>query len=227
MGYDEIEENLIQKDESEEDHEQSEETVVEDPDVKWFTIHVYSGSEKKVELMISDMIRENTEMGKNINEVYTPIKKSSKVVRSRKSVVKRDGKSVVKSDSKSVMKRVVKPKNLYPGYIFIRMKPEKEVISRISDLPNVISFLGGKNPIPLKGIEEDELKQLREEGDKIGKLNVPFAVNDSVKIVSGPFSDFIGVVENVNEEKQRLKVIVTIFGRSTPVEVDFIDAQPV
>lgn len=182
---------------------------IEDSEIKWFTIHVYSGSEKKVEKMISEL-RENADLGKFIYEIYIPIKKSSKVVRSSKSA-----------------KRVVKPKNLYPGYIFIKMKPDKEVINKITDLPNVISFLGGKNPIPLKSLEEGELKQLREEGDKIVKLTAPFAVNDSVKIVSGPFSDFIGVVENVNEEKQRLKIVVTVFGRSTPVEVDFIDAQPV
>ncbi|MBN2363502.1 KOW motif-containing protein [candidate division WOR-3 bacterium] len=209
MDHEETSEDLKQ-DGSENAAEKPVEDLVEDAEAKWFTIHVYSGSEKKVEKMILEMVKENAEIGKNIHEVYTPIKKSSKVIRSSKSV-----------------KRVVKPKNLYPGYIFIRMRPEKEVISMISDLPNVISFLGGKNPIPLKGLEEGELKQLREEGDKIVKLTAPFAVNDSVKIVSGPFSDFIGVVENVNEEKQRLKVVVTIFGRSTPVEVDFIDAQPV
>lgn len=209
MDHEETSEDLKQ-DGSENAAEKHVEDLVEDAEAKWFTIHVYSGSEKKVEKMILEMVKENAEIGKNIHEVYTPIKKSSKVIRSSKSV-----------------KRVVKPKNLYPGYIFIRMRPEKEVISIISDLPNVISFLGGKNPIPLKGLEEGELKQLREEGDKIVKLTAPFAVNDSVKIVSGPFSDFIGVVENVNEEKQRLKVVVTIFGRSTPVEVDFIDAQPV
>ncbi|MBN1150451.1 transcription termination/antitermination factor NusG [candidate division WOR-3 bacterium] len=209
MNFDDLKDNMEDKDSGNTESENSEPEIV-DSEVKWFTVHVYSGSEKKVEKMISEIIRENAELGKFIHEIYTPIKKSSKVVRSSKSA-----------------KRVVKPKNLYPGYIFIRMKPDKEVLNRITDLPNVISFLGGKNPIPLKSLEEGELKQLREEGDKIVKLTAPFAVNDSVKIVSGPFSDFIGVVENVNEEKQRLKVVVTIFGRSTPVEVDFIDAQPV
>ena len=180
-----------------------------DSDYKWYTLHVYSGSEKKVDKMINEM-KKTSSWGKYVEEIYTPIKKSSKIVRSSKSV-----------------KRVLKAKNLYPGYIFVKMKSLKEVVRSISNLPNVMGFLGGDDPIFLTVEEENNLKALMEEGDKIVKLTAPFIVSENVKIISGPFADFIGTVENVNEEKQRLKVIVTIFGRATPVEVDFVDAQPV
>ncbi|KQC13013.1 MAG: hypothetical protein APR63_01510 [Desulfuromonas sp. SDB] len=180
-----------------------------DETTKWYALHIYSGSEKKVQKMIQEMKKSST-WGKFVNEIYAPIKRSSRVVRSSKSA-----------------KRVLKPKNLYPGYIFIKIEESQEAFRAISNLPNVIGFLGGDNPIPLTQQEEENLKSLMEEGDKIVKLTTPFVVSESVKIINGPFADFIGTVENVNEEKQRLRVIVTIFGRATPVEVDFVDAQPV
>lgn len=175
----------------------------------WYSLYIYSGKENKVDAMIRETIK-NSKLENVIFEIYTPIKKSSRIVRSKNSV-----------------KRVVKPKNLFPGYIFIKMLPKKEVFTLISNLPNVMGFLGGENPISLTKEEEDNIILLQEEGEKIINLTIPFMIRDSVKIINGPFTDFIGTVENINKEKQRLKVILTIFGRSTPVEVDFVDAQAV
>ena len=184
-------------DESEEKQDENDEDVFslsdKDSDCKWFTLHVYSGSEKKVDKIITEM-KKTSSWGRLVEEIYTPIKKSSKVVRRSKTA-----------------KRVVKAKNLYPGYIFIKMLNKKEVVRSISNLPNVMGFLGGDDPIYLTHEEEKNLKTLMEEGDKIIKLTAPFIISESVKIISGPFTDFIGTVRNVNEEKQRLKVIVTIF----------------
>lgn len=212
-GTDVKESEEKQEEKDEKDSENNDEDVFklsdEDSDCKWYTLHVYSGSEKKVDRIIMEM-KKTSSWGKLVEEIYTPIKKSSKVVRRSKAA-----------------KRVVKAKNLYPGYIFIKMLNQKEVVRSISNLPNVMGFLGGDDPIYLTSEEENNLKTLMEEGDKIVKLTAPFVISESVKIISGPFTDFIGTVQNVNEEKQRLKVIVTIFGRATPVEVDFIDAQPV
>jgi len=175
----------------------------------WYTLYIYSGKEKKVDAIVTETIK-NSKLENIIFQLYTPVKKSSRIVRLKNSV-----------------KRVVKPKNLFPGYIFIKMIPKREVFALISNLPNVMGFLGGERPISLTKEEEDNIIQLQKEGEKIINLTVPFIIDDSVKIINGPFTDFIGTVENINAEKQRLKVIVTIFGRSTPVEVDFVDAQAV
>ena len=122
---------------------------------------------------------------------------------------------------------VIKEKLFFPGYILINMDLNKETRYMIENINGVLSFVGpkGGTPVPLR---DAEIKRIfGEVEDKDGReiIEVSFLKGDNVKIVSGPFVDFNGVVEEINEDKQKVKVIVSIFGRPTPVELDFFQVE--
>ena len=124
-------------------------------------------------------------------------------------------------------KKKVKEKLFFPGYILIHMELNKESQYLIENTQSVLSFVGpkGGNPVPLR---DDEIKRIfgeieRKDGREI--IEVSFLKGDAVKIISGPFVDFNGVVEEINEDKQKVKVVVSIFGRPTPVELDFFQVE--
>ena len=141
-----------------------------------------------------------------IDEVFVPYEK----------VVK------VKNNKKQVIERV-----FFPGYILIKMALTPQSKYVVENTQGVISFVGpkGKNPIPLR---EKEVKRIfgeveRKEGREV--LVTPFKKDDHVKIISGPFIDFSGVVEELNDDKQKVKVVISIFGRPTPVELDYFQVE--
>ena len=171
----------------------------------WFSLRVISGKERTVE----DNIMYESKAGnidESIEEVFVPFEK---VVQVRNN------------------KKVIKERVFFPGYILIKMKLNKVTKYFIENIQGVISFVGpkGKNPTPLR---ESEIKKIfgeveRKEGREM--IVSPFKKNDSVKIIAGPFIDFTGVVEESNDDKQKVKVIISIFGRSTPVELDYFQVE--
>jgi transcriptional antiterminator NusG len=116
-----------------------------------------------------------------------------------------------------------------PGYILVEAVPAKfsgEIVSAIANIPNVIHFLGKSHPIPMQQSEANRLLGKVDESQDAGETMLePFIVGETVKIVDGPFNEFVGDIQEVNEEKKKLKVIVKIFGRGTEVELNFMQVE--
>lgn len=172
---------------------------------KWFLVHVYSGQENKVAALIKEESKVRN-LEDSIAEIYIPTRLLSKLKKN---------------------KRVKVEKKLYPGYIAVYMEPKREILNMVSKIHGVMSFVGkGREPQPLKEEEVGRLlgfKQKEEEGIP----EIPFERGESVKIIDGPFTDFTGTVDEVYPDKDRIKLMVTIFGRPTPVELDFFQIEPI
>jgi transcriptional antiterminator NusG len=170
---------------------------------RWFVLHVYVGYENKVkEFILRETKIRNLE--KYIDEIYIPVKTVPKVGRK---------------------KNIKVEKKIYPGYIMLLMEPEEGLIKLVSSVPGVMPFSGfGRSPYPVSEDEVTHLLGLRK--TKEGVQEVPFVKGDSIRIVDGPFADFSGVVEEIYQDRDRLKVMVTIFGRSTPVELSYFQVEP-
>ena len=170
----------------------------------WFTLRVISGKEKKIkEAILYDV--STAGMEDRISEILVP---------SENIVEMKDG------------KKKIKEKVFFPGYVLVQMTDSKEARHIIENMDGVISFVG-PNGDP-QALKEDEITRiLGEVHGREGKEIVvaPYKVGDSVKVIDGPFADFNGYVNEVNEEKQKVKVSVSIFGRSTPVELDFLQVE--
>lgn len=170
---------------------------------KWYVLKVISGQENKIKGYIdSEVLRSKWE-----NAIITVLVPSEKVYKIRAG------------------KKVIKEKTLYPGYLYIEVDEKvvtPEMLATIRNISGVMNFLGGNQPQALRPAEVQKLLGKLDEVLGAGEsMAEPFIVNESVKIVDGPFNDFIGTIEEVNEEKKRLKVVVKIFGRKQPVEVSF------
>jgi len=172
--------------------------------LQWFAIHVFSGHEKKIQKYLENEI-EQANLKEKIPRILIP---------SEDVVEMRDGKKRVKN-------RV-----FFPGYMLVEMELDKVTQHIILNAPGVTNFVGPKNqPVPL---HEDEIRRIlgRVEDRRDEEIvEVPYRVGDPVKVVDGPFTEFVGVVEEINREKKKLKVMVSIFGRSTPVELDFLQVE--
>lgn len=170
---------------------------------QWFILHVYVGYENKVK----EFILRETKIRKlegYIDEIYIAVK-----------TVPRVGKR----------KKIKVEKKVYPGYILLLMEPRDELIKLVSDVPGVMPFSGfGRRPYPVSEAEATHMLGLQK--SKEGIQEVPFIKGSSVKIVDGPFADFSGVVEEVYQDRERLKIMVTIFGRPTPVELSYFQVEP-
>jgi transcriptional antiterminator NusG len=183
----------------------------------WYVLHTYSGYENKVEKGIKNLI-DNESLDEYIFQVKVPSEEVAEV---------RDGK-----------KRVSK-KKYFPGYILIEMNiPEepdyewKHLLSLITKIPGVTGFVGSgrnKKPVPLSSDDVKNVLQRMGEikGEKIIAPRLMFTIGESVKVVDGPFKSFTGTVEDINNEKGKIKVRVEIFGRSTPVELDFLQVEKI
>ncbi|HEY8560858.1 MAG TPA: transcription termination/antitermination protein NusG [Pyrinomonadaceae bacterium] len=178
---------------------------------QWFFIHTYSGHENKVLESLNARIRD-MELSEQITEVLLP----------KETVVEMRGN-----------KRIESSRMFYPGYVLVeiecddRGKIPDNVFHAIKSTPKVTGFLGGKNPTPLTQDEVDQIVHNIEVATEKPKPKFSYEVGEVVRIKSGPFASFTGKVEEVNEEKSTLKVTVTIFGRSTPVELNFLDVEKV
>lgn len=172
----------------------------------WFVVRAISGKEKKIKQSIESEIK-RLKMGKFVSQVLIPTEKVFQI---------RAG------------KKVSKERNFFPGYILVEAVLSGEIPHIIRNVPGVLGFLGSKTgePTPLRLTEVNRiLGKVDELAETTEKINVPFYVGDTVKIIDGPFNTFTGSIEEVNEEKKKLKVTVKIFGRKTPLELSYMQVE--
>ena len=174
---------------------------------KWYSLRVISGKERK----IKERIEKEVEINKwedAVTQILVPTEKVYKI---------RNG------------KKVISERNILPGYILVEAVEEKfsgEIVQSIANITNVIHFLGKTNPIAMKESEANRLLGKVDETQEAGESMIePFIIGETVKIIDGPFSEFVGDIQEVNEEKKKLKVIVKIFGRGTEVELNFMQVE--
>lgn len=186
-----------------------------DKDTKWYVLRVVSGKERKVkEYLDKDIIRNSWD--KLILQIFLPVEKVYKVQNGKK---------------------VMRERNFYPGYVMIEVLDGKltdEIVQHLSNITNVMHFLtdgkGSKgNIISLRKAEVNKmLGKVDEMADAGGiTMSEPFIVGETIKIIDGPFNDFNGVIEEVTDEKKKLKVQVKIFGRATPVELSYMQVEKI
>jgi transcriptional antiterminator NusG len=173
---------------------------------QWFVIHTLSGQEQKVKESIEKRLK-TEEMTEHISEVLVPMEKVAEV---------RNG------------KKTVTTRKLYPGYVFINMAlldDNRRVIEKpwyfIRDTQGIIGFVGGERPTPTPGDEIESIKAQMSDSEDREKPKVHFEVGETIKINDGPFLNFGGVIEEIEPERGKLKVTVNIFGRNTPVELEY------
>lgn len=180
---------------------------VKESNTKWYSLRVISGKEKKIKERI-DLEVSRSDWGDLVKQVVVPTEKVYKI---------RGG------------KKVISERNILPGYLLVEADKKRfkgEIVQAIANLPNIIHFLGKTSPIPMQDVEANRLLGKVDESQEIGEsLLEPFIVGETVKIVDGPFNEFVGEIQEVNEEKKKLKVIVKIFGRGTEVELNFMQVE--
>ncbi|HRX28124.1 MAG TPA: transcription termination/antitermination protein NusG [Saprospiraceae bacterium] len=178
-----------------------------DSDKRWYSLRVISGQEKKIKEKIELEVNRSG-WSDVITQILVPTEKVYKI---------RNG------------KKVIIERNILPGYILVEALPTKfsgEMIQSIANLTNVIGFLGKNNPIPMQQAEANRMLGKVDASSEAGEMMIePYLEGETVKIIDGPFNDFIGDIKEVNEEKKKLKVIVKIFGRGTEVELNFMQVE--
>ena len=168
--------------------------------INWYIVQTFSGFEQKVAETLKDMIQKK-KLDDKINEVLVPTHEVT--------VVKKG-------------KRVQKKKKYFPSYLLVRMEMNKELYHMIKNIQKVTGFLGTTgNPIPVSDIEIGKILGNIKEGTLSPEPSLSFEVGEQVKVCEGPFASFSGLVEEVDEDKLKLKVAVSIFGRPTPIELEY------
>ncbi len=171
------------------------------PKARWYIVHTFSGFEHWVERTVKEMMRLGQEGGR-IEEIVVPTEKVIELVKGEKRTSTR---------------------KFYPGYVMIKMIMADESWHLIQSLPRVTGFVGGRNrPTPMLDSEAERILTMMEERQEQPRPKFNFDIGDEVRVIDGPFGGFNGVVEEVNYDKGKLKVSVSIFGRQTPVELDFV-----
>ena len=174
---------------------------------KWYVLRAIGGKEKKVKEYIENEIA-NGDLKGFVEQVLIPTEKVYQI---------RNG------------KKISKERNFFPGYVLIEASLVGEVTHTLRNIPNVIGFLGdtkGGDPVPMRQNEVNRIlgrvDELAETGEE---LNIPYVVGETVKVIDGPFNGFNGTIEEINEEKKKLQVMVKIFGRKTPLELSFMQVE--
>ncbi len=175
--------------------------------MRWYVVHAYSGMEKSVQRALTERI-ERAGMQDKFGQILVP---SEEVVE-------------VKNGTKSVTER-----RLFPGYVFVEMEMTDDTWHLVKNTSKVTGFIGGKSnkPTPIAPHEVAKIMQQVQEGVEKPRPKVLYEVGEVIRIKDGPFTDFNGNVEEVNYEKSKVRVTVTIFGRATPVELDFSQVEKV
>ena len=169
---------------------------------KWYVLRAVSGKEAKVKEYLEALMRNNETLAQHVSQIILPTEKYAQL---------RNG------------KRVVKEKLFLPGYVLVEASLDGEVAHTLRYTPNVLGFLGGlDNPSPVRQSEINRILGIAEETViRAEEVTIPYTVDEAVKVTDGPFSGFSGVIEEVNPDKRMLKVSVKIFGRKTPLELNF------
>lgn len=172
--------------------------------MRWYVLHVYSGFENKVAEAIKDKAKKKG-LADKVEDIMVPKEEVVEVKRGQK----------INSERK-----------VFPGYVLAKLDMNDDVWHMIKDTPKVTGFLGASNkPAPISEKEAARLLQQLQEGVERPKSSISFDIGEEVKVAEGPFASFMGHVEEVDEEKGRLKVSVSIFGRATPVELEFSQVE--
>lgn len=176
------------------------------PDHKWFVVNVHSGMEYKAKLSLEERVR-SLKKEPLISEVIVPEETVVELVKGQKKTTKR---------------------KFFPGYILVKMKLTDESWHMIKNTPKISGFVGDKrNPVPVPESEIQRMTNRISEGASRPKSKVNFSEGEKVRVIDGPFNNFNGVIEDVNGDKGKLRVLVSIFGRSTPVELDFVQVEKI
>lgn len=171
----------------------------------WYVLRAVSGKEAKLKEYIDAEMKHNELLSTHVSQVLIPMEKHASL---------RNG------------KRVVKEKISLPGYIFVEANLVGDVAHTLRFMPNCLGFLGGlDNPSPVLQSEINRMLGTAENTEIEGTVDVPYVVDETVKVIDGPFSGFSGVIEEINAEKHKLKVMVKIFGRKTPLELSFMQVE--
>jgi len=171
---------------------------------KWFVVHTYSGFENKVRDALQQRIKEH-HMEDRFGEVLIPTE--------------------TVTEPRAGGKSRVRQKNSFPGYVFVEMEMSEEAWHLVKDTPKVTGFIGNQRPQEVKPPQIDDLRKIIVEGAVKPKPRVSFETGNQIRVIDGPFANFSGTVEEVNPDKQKLRVKVSIFGRATPVELDFSQVE--
>lgn len=172
--------------------------------MKWYGVHTYSGFENKVKVNLEERVRM---LG--VEDQFGDILVPSETV-----VELKDG------------ERKTSTRKFFPGYILVQMELNNETWHVVKDTAKVTGFVGGgSNPPPIPDAEVDKITARMEEGAERPRPKIEYEVGETVRVIDGPFLNFTGIVEDVKPDKGKLKVMVSIFGRVTPVELDFIQVE--
>jgi transcriptional antiterminator NusG len=171
---------------------------------KWYVVRAVTGQEKKVKAQLESEL-ERAGLLKNVPQILIPTEKVYQIKNGKKSV---------------------KEKNYLPGYILIHAELVGETFHIIDSVNGVVGFLGGKTPTPLRASEVNRILGNVDDAAEQGEVLVePYLVNETIKVIDGPFSGFSGVIEEIMEDRKKLKVMVKIFGRSTPLELNYVQVE--
>ncbi|MCC6932002.1 MAG: transcription termination/antitermination protein NusG [Deltaproteobacteria bacterium] len=170
----------------------------------WYALHTYSGFEQRVKMSLEERVRNNNLTAK-FGNIIVPQESVEELVRGKKRTSSR---------------------KIYPGYIMVQMHLDDDTWHLVNGTPKVTGFIGDScNPLPLTEQEVKDLIGHIEGGSAKPRARITFEEGDQVKVIDGPFTDFNAVVEEVKPDKGKVKVLISIFGRSTPVELDFVQVE--
>ncbi|HEU5061476.1 MAG TPA: transcription termination/antitermination protein NusG [Kofleriaceae bacterium] len=172
-------------------------------ELKWYVVHTYSGHENRARLGLLERIK-NAALEESFGEILIPTESVMEVVKGQ---------------------RRTSTRKFYPGYMFVQMDLNEKTFHLVKNTPKITGFLGGTNPTPVPEKDISGIHSAMSEGKAKPKPKVVFEQGDTVRVIDGPFSSFSATVEEVKPDKQKVKVLVSIFGRATPVELDFAQVE--
>ncbi len=181
--------------------------IVETPEGNWYVLHTYSGYENKVKKTIETRV-DALDLGERVYEIVVPTQEEIEIRNGQRHSLQR----------KTVQRKV------FPGYVLVRMLMDEDTWYQLRNTPGVTGFVSQENkPVALgEDAAQNVLKGMETEAPKV---KMSFALGDTVRIIDGPFADFRGEIDEINNEKGKIKVLVSFFGRETPVELDFLQAE--
>jgi len=178
--------------------------VTEDKELRWYIVHAYAGFEMKAKQALEERIRLQN-LGEYFGEVYVPEETVTEMVKGQKKTSN---------------------KKFFPGYMLVQMKMNDDAWHLVKETPKITGFVG--NASDPQSMSEEEVKRVfdqAQEGTASSRSKVSFDKGESVKVIDGPFAEFVGTVDDVMPEKGKIKVLISIFGRATPVELEFTSVE--